>query len=137
MNKFEIMAKLGQFRLREHTGDYSLSFVEDNIKIEWHTHSTGEGLRMWLIDGDEFLHVYYDYNWFSERYEFNEVGKKHGYLIDDAPWNIIIEAKFLQFEKEIISEEERRAEEKRKSDAEISLAEQKKLDRFKEKFSHA
>lgn len=136
MNKFQIMSELRRLRLREHTGYYSLSFIEDQIAYEWNRHDTGEGLNIYLKDGDDSLHVYYDYNWFSERYEFNELGKKHGYLIDDAPWNAIIEGKFKQFEREIEAEKESRREIWGKIDAEKLRIEKEKLEKFKQKFAN-
>ena len=104
MNKFDIIDGLDRFSLRNFR---DRELIEDNIKFCYHRHSTGRHLNIYLEDGEDSLHIFYDTEWFSSRYDFNEVGKKHGYLVD-GPWIQICENKFDKFWVEIIKEKEKR-----------------------------
>jgi hypothetical protein len=108
MTKFEILSKLHLVR-NNYPNSISSSRVKwtENFLFDYYRHDTGECLNIYLVDGEKSLHIYYDYHWFNPRYEFNEYGKKHGHLIDDAPWVPVLEAKFAQFEKEILEVEEK------------------------------
>jgi len=124
MNKFEI--------LRELRCEFPLKV--GLITYDYRRHSTGEHLDIYLRDGSDELHVYYETNWFSSRYLFNERDKKVGYLVDNAPWNQIIQNQFKLWEKEIVDEKQRKILE----EAEIVMAREErelsKIESFKKKF---
>jgi hypothetical protein len=134
MNKFEILNNL--HLIEEGVDIRRFNLTKNDIKYCFDRHDTGEHINIYLIDGGDSLHVYYKTHWFNSRYLFNEEGKKHGYLIDDAPWNDIIEKQFKDWETKIVAYKEiqlaKAIEEefKRKSD------EERKIDKFKEKFKN-
>lgn len=133
MTKFEIIHKLYTFSLRK-SKYYTLTFVEDNIKFQYHKHDTGRHLNIYLVDDVSSLHVYYQTEWFSSGYLFNEEGKTQGYQVQ-GPWVEKIENKFKQFEGEIAKEEKRReleSEETQRINAEKS---KDLINKFVEKFS--
>jgi hypothetical protein len=133
MNKFEILRSI---HLVEDGTLRDCCFVKDNIKYCFSRHSTAQHINIYLIDGDESLHVYYDTHWFSSRYLFNEEGKKHGYLIDDAPWNSVIEKQFKDWETKIITYKEIQLAKSIEEDFRRKSEEEKRIDKFKEKFKN-
>ncbi len=131
MNKFEILNKL---YLVEKLDDYSrFDVIKGNIQYSFHKHSTGEGINIHLIDGDKILNVYYNYNWFSSRYLFNEEGKKHGFLVD-GPWVNIIEKQFVEWEKQLLEHDQsQKLKENLEKNKELAKKE-KIVDYFTQKF---
>lgn len=132
-NKFDILENIIRLNLREAKGG---KFIEDNILFDYNRHSTGRGINIYLLDGDDRLHVYYDYHWFSSIYLFNEEGRKHGFLIDNAPWNKVISEKFEQFVAEIEEKKELLAQEIEKIRENRARQDREKLDKFTKKFEN-
>ncbi len=134
MNKFEILRQIGRY-IKENSRSYTFGHKVNNIYYQYHNHSTGEGINIYLLDGDELTPVYYDYHWYHPHYEFNEKGKKHRYLIDNAPWNQIIENQFKEWEGIIIAKKAEEIELTAKLEAERMKKENEKMEKLKEKYS--
>jgi hypothetical protein len=133
MNYFEILSNLCLIRKVCDAGCFSHG--EDCFEFNFSRHSTGQHINVYLVDGDKNLRVYYDTEWFHSCYKFNENGKKHGHLIDNAPWIPVLEAKFAQFEKEILEVEKKRKLVELKQKQEEEDKDRELVEYFKGKFS--
>jgi len=132
MTKFEICNKL--YRIKDIGSNY-FRFTEDGIEYHFNKHDTGQILHVYLVAEDKKLEVYYDCKWFYSRYNFNNEGKKLGYIVD-GPWVARIEHQFQIWEKAIMDNEKRMAER-----AELEAKAQKEkaeadLEFFKAKFAN-
>jgi len=127
----EIIADLYSLNLKKHTGDYSLSFIENSYKFIYDTHSTGRHLTIKIIDGDDSLEIYNDTEWFYSRYEFNNKGKIQGFQID-GPWKNKIYELMVKFEGEIEAEKARRIEYEANRAKEAALHDAARIEKFKQ-----
>jgi len=105
----ETFDKLHRYGLKPTCGG-AVSFKDGDFIFKFHRHSTGQGIEVYLSEGDKLLRIYYDYFWNSSIYEFNENDKKHGYLINDAPWNQALAQKFLELQELVLNTEKRIAD---------------------------
>lgn len=108
--------------------------IPDGLRVALDTHSTATHCKIYLVDGDDELLVWYKTNWASPGYEFNEQGK----VIGMQPGCEFAEPYLIHlFTTAIHLLEEKEKVDKAKAEAKIEAekeSQRDKVDRFRKKF---
>jgi hypothetical protein len=110
---------------------YTFCFTEGPYMFDYHSHSTGCSLTVYMVAPDgERLKIYNLDSWYSSIYEFNNNGKKLGFQID-GPWVAKVGELMKGFEAEIETEKARRMELERERAEKAKQEELGRIEKFK------
>lgn len=96
-----------------------------NFTYNYHRHSTGQSVNVYLEHMGRKILVFYKTDWFSSAYDFNEKDKIQGFQAPNKSFNLVVEKQFLRWEEEI---EAKKALEIEKKKQEELAAKQKLID---------
>jgi hypothetical protein len=126
-SKINVIAMMYQYDVRRSTGTYTFGFLEGKYKIEYHSHSTGRDLNIYIVSPDgESMRIYDVTEWYSRTYYFNGFGK--GYV--QGPWVAEVEQMFCGFRKELCKKINSLRIEKRNRKKERLFLEKEKYNKF-------